>query len=75
MSDTIAQPADTGQWAPGPLLDLVGLLGVRVGASNHFEHPGKVPAAGEHNATAIAADHDAAKVIDQIIDGLRPLRG
>jgi hypothetical protein len=31
MSDTVAQPAVTGEWAPGPLEDLVGLLGVRVG--------------------------------------------
>ena len=75
MSDTIAQPADTSYWAPGHLLDQVELLGVRVGTWNHFEYADKAPAVGEHNAVAIAAGHDAVKVINEIVCDLDALRG
>jgi hypothetical protein len=65
----------TGEWAPGPLLNLVELLGVRVGAWNHFAYPGNMPAPGEHSAEAITAGHGAVQVIDQIIRDLHALRG
>ena len=65
----------TGEWSPGPLLDEVGLLGVRIGAWNHFRYPGDTPAAGEHTAEAIRAGHGAIEVIDQIIRDLHGLRG
>jgi hypothetical protein len=71
----MAHPApSSGEWAPGPLLDAAGLLGVRVGAWNHFGYPGAAPAAGEHSAEAITAGHGAIEVIDQIIGDLHGLR-
>ena len=72
--------AGTGEWAPGPLLDDVSLLGVRVGAWNHFGHPAPeegqaaIPPLGERNAQAIANGHGAIKVIDEIIRDLHALR-
>lgn len=65
----------TGDWHPGPLEDLVGLLGVRLAAWNHMQYPQNVPAAGEHSADAITAGHGAVKVIDEIIRDLHKIRG
>jgi hypothetical protein len=71
----------TGEWAPGPILDNVGLLGVRVGAWNHFGHPAPedgrapIPPLGERNTNAIKAGHGAIEVIDEIIRDLQVLRG
>ena len=73
--------AGTLEWAPGPLLDEVELLGVRVGAWNHFGYAAPengqaaIPPLGERNAEAIKAGHGAIEVIDQIIRDLHYLRG
>jgi hypothetical protein len=66
--------AGTGEWSPGPMVDKVDLLGVRVGAWNHFEYAPSVPPLGERNADAIKAGHGAIKVIDEIIRDLHALR-
>lgn len=66
---------------PGPLEDKVGLLGVRVGAWNHFGYAvpqdgqAGIPPLGERGADAIKAGHGAVKVIDEIIRDLHVLRG
>jgi hypothetical protein len=70
----------TSEWAPGPLLDAVGLLGVRVGAWNHFGYPAPeegqaaIPPLGERNAEAVRAGHGAIDVIDEITRDLYRLR-
>jgi hypothetical protein len=64
----------TGDWSPGQLEDLVGLLGVRIAAWNHMQYPENVPAPGDHSADAITAGHGAVKVIDEIIRDLHALR-
>jgi hypothetical protein len=65
----------TGEWSPGPLLELAELLGGQVGAWNHMQYPDQVPAAGQHSAEAITAGHDAVRVIDEMIRDLHALRG
>ena len=64
----------TGDWYPGAMEDQVGLVGVRVGAWNHFEYPESVPAAGEHSTEATKAAHGAIEVIDELVRGLHALR-
>jgi hypothetical protein len=70
----------TGEWSRGSLLDDVGLLGVRVGAWNHFGYAAPedgqaaIPPLGERGAEAIRAGHGAIEVIDEIIRDLRSLR-
>jgi hypothetical protein len=56
----------TGDWSAAELLDLAGLIGVRVGIWNHMEYPENVPAAGEHDAEAIKAGHGAIEAIDEL---------
>jgi hypothetical protein len=65
----------TGDWQMGPMDDQLGLIAIRIGAWNHFKHPGQVPAAGEHDAGAIKAAHGVIEVIDELIRGLHALRG
>ncbi len=70
----------TGEWSPGKLLDDAGLLGVRVGAWNHFGYPAPegtqaaIPPLGERSAGAIKAGYGAIDAIDEITRDLLLLR-
>lgn len=70
----------TGEWSPGSLLDDAGLLGVRVGAWNHFGYAAPadgqaaIPPLGERSADAVRAGHGAIEVIDEITRDLYRLR-
>ena len=69
----------TDEWAL--LLDTVGLLGVLIGAWNHFGYAAPesgqaaIPPLGERSAEAIKAGHEAIEVIEEIIRDLHSLRG
>jgi hypothetical protein len=71
----------TGEWSAGSLEDLVGLIGVRVGAWNHFGYAdpqdgqAAIPPLGERSAEAIRAGHGAVENIDEILRELHALRG
>lgn len=64
----------TGYCSAIELEELAGLIGVRVGAWNHFEYPEKTPAAGEHSADAVKAGHGAVEAIDALQRKLYRLR-
>lgn len=72
--------SSTAAWFPGPMLNRVGLLGVHVGAWNHFgsadpqDGQAPIPPLGQRSADAIKARREAVRVIDEIIRDLHGLR-
>jgi hypothetical protein len=74
---TVASP---GEWHPGDLLDAGELLGVRIGAWNHFGYAAPesgqaaIPPLGERSAAAVTAGYAAVEAIDQLTRQLYALR-
>jgi hypothetical protein len=74
-------PAGTGEWSPGGLEELAGLIGVRIGAWNHFGYPAPldcqaaIPPLGERSAEAVKYGRGAVEAIDELIRDLQVLRG